>query len=84
MEFFLGADEFDRTVVEKDAAAAWVMIVKSKKLRAAVLIPASRHFFEKSAYLRYAGQISCLSFLQQFLYFLLVLWMLIKVLIIIP
>ena len=40
MEFFLGANELNRAVIEQNAAAAGVVVIEGKQLRTAVLIPA--------------------------------------------
>ena len=40
LEFFLGVDEFNRAIIEQNAAAFWVVVIKSKQLRPAILIPA--------------------------------------------
>ena len=48
VEFFFGANEFDGAVVEQDAAAFGVVVIKCEQLRPAVLIPARLRLEKKN------------------------------------
>ena len=47
VEFFLGANELHGAVIEKNAAALWVVVVECEQFRSAVLIPARLRFEEQ-------------------------------------
>ena len=40
LEFFFGANELNRAIIEQNAAAFWVVVIESEHLRPTVLIPA--------------------------------------------